>query len=365
MDLILNRKTLADVLAELAPLAGKNKRLPIFDNIKFVVKDNDVRVQSSDGDRAMRKYISAISADSDGEFLINCNKLSKLIAKLDCDNVAMAVADGIATVKYHSGKMKMPAPASEEYPDTFVPALGNKITIPSSVFINDMMSAIKFVGTDEYRPQMKFVHISVKDGKIHISATDTHALYHSAANTDVKAESAFFIDPMLVGPIFRAAKSWNEIDVYIDENQCAFQTPDTIIFSAAYNFRYPDVMRVIPKEAPIVVSADRKALVSLLERVGLSCEASSLVVMRIKDGVLTAEADNVNDLSQASESMPCIANEDITFGINKDKLCTILSVAQGNDVSLCLRDSSSAILIMDDTPVRHLVIMPMSIEHKQ
>ena len=38
MKLTINRKALAEALAELAPLTGKNKAFHIFDNFKFVTK---------------------------------------------------------------------------------------------------------------------------------------------------------------------------------------------------------------------------------------------------------------------------------------------------------------------------------------
>jgi DNA polymerase-3 subunit beta len=359
MELLINRRTLADALQDLRAFAGKNKQLPILDNVKFVVKDNNVRLQTSDGTRAIRKYITADSSSEDGAFLVNCAALIGIISKISRETIMFQVEDSHVTVKYGSGKMKFAALPANDYPEPFVPSVGDRVDIPQNIFVNDVSTAQSFVGNDDYRPMMKNVYINVVDGTIEVTGTDTHMCYHSTHELQGNVpDVSFFIDPTLTSLIAKAARKVESVSVYISKEQYSFQTPDTIIFSAGYNYKFPNVKRIIPTENNIEVVVNKNTLDAVIGRVALACSESSMIKFTVDNNNMSVEADNL--MASASESMTVGSTCSMVFGMHNSYFRTLLNATQSEDVTICLKDPSSAVLLKDENKERTLLIMPMS-----
>ena len=70
MELKIDRKELLSALTVGGSLAGRNKVLPILDNVKMRVKSNNLQVVSMDDQSAIQKRVVLLSCDVDGEFTV-------------------------------------------------------------------------------------------------------------------------------------------------------------------------------------------------------------------------------------------------------------------------------------------------------
>ena len=104
MQITISRNILAGALADLAPLANKKTTLVILNYVKFVTKGNKIRLQTSDGETSIRKYVEAESIDQDGDFLVDCADLNSFLGKVKGDTLQLTLAGNTLTVKHSKGK---------------------------------------------------------------------------------------------------------------------------------------------------------------------------------------------------------------------------------------------------------------------
>ena len=98
MQITISRNILAGALADLAPLANKKTTLVILNYVKFVTKGNKIRLQTSDGETSIRKYVEAESIDQDGDFLVDCADLNSFLGKVKGDTLQLTLAGNTLTV---------------------------------------------------------------------------------------------------------------------------------------------------------------------------------------------------------------------------------------------------------------------------
>ena len=155
MQITISRKVLADALNELAPLAGKNKALLVLNNVKFVIKGNKIRLQTSDVETTIRKYIEADSIDQDGSFLVDCASLTTFVNKVKGDNLTLTLDENTLTVKHAKGKATFQTLPPDDFPEVKQGEEAVTISLMASDLLKLISVARSFVSYDDFRPMMK------------------------------------------------------------------------------------------------------------------------------------------------------------------------------------------------------------------
>src|SRR6185295_11784622 len=149
------------------------------------------------------------------------------------------------------------------------------------------------------------------------------------------------------------------------KNLMIFRKSGLLLTSRLMEGNYPNYQQVIPKEKDPAtrVTADRAALEGALRRVGvLSRDKTNAVKVTFTPGKMTLFSNNP-DLGEATEELSVkYTGESLTTGFNARYLLDVLSVIDGEAVSLQMDASLSPCLVREEGNTGFTcVVMPMKV----
>lgn len=365
MQISISPKTLATALGDIAPFANKNKYLPIFSNVKVVTKGNKIRLQTSDGETSIRKYIEADSIDCDGEFLVDCASLNSYIQRVTVNGgvVTLLLDDNTLKVAHSKGKAEFQTLPTDDFVEPEQGEDAIEITLPSSALLNLVSAAKNFVSNDDYRPMLKSIRAIVKNNTFTVCGTDTNMLFtDSTSLTDAPQDAEWNIEQCVFGSLLKACKENEIVVVRISSHGVSYRIGATTIFTPQTQGKYPDFNRVIPKSHSTEFTFKKTEMIDALHRVMLFTEENNLAKINVSYNSLEVSSQNLTKLSKNSEHMDCVSKSDIEFGVNATKFMECIKTCASEDVKIEMEDASRPIVIKDaNNPYRTVLCMPMTV----
>lgn len=363
MNITISTKTLAGALAELAPIAARKTAVMVLNNIKFVIKAGRARLQASDGETTVRKYISLDSSDCDGEFLVNGTDINTYVSAIRSDICLLEVSDTILTVQGGKSKAKFPVFNSAEFFEPVMPEDVVKVNMPATILKAIINAGSKFVSTDIMRPHMRPIRAIVENSFLTFCATDTRKLITDTYSLgEGNPDTAWNIEQNAFGAISKACNGGADMDVNISESIVSYRCGDNMVFTVQTKGKYPEFQRVIPRTHTIDCEISRGDVSDALRRMSPFAEASRLVKLSLTGMEATLQTCNIAEGKEASDSMLCTCNGDITIGLHADHFSVCLGAVDSSDMLLELTDRSRPVVVKDKSnPNRVIVFMPMNI----
>lgn len=367
MQITISRKTLADALSELTPLAAKKQFLAVLSNLKCVVKGNRMRLQTSDNIMTLRKYVELSSTDGEGEFLIDCAAINNFVSKVKDDSLTLTLSNNILVVKHSKGSAKFPALATDVFPEVSTEDNITEFDLPTVVFSRLVNTAKGFVAVDEFRPIMKNVHVAIDNGLMTVSATDTKQLFTDKVGVDTgDLNVEWNVEQYAIPAIVKACKNTDKVTVRIAERSVQYRFAETIIFTQKTEGNYPNVARVIPQTHVVELTCDKTELSDALSRSMMFVEQSKVAMVKVSPLSLDISVDNIETLRSVNDTVVCSSNGEITFGINSQIFMNCINGCEAQDVIIELNDASRPIAIKDKfNPNRVVICMPMTIINRE
>lgn len=367
MQITISRNVLAEALAELSPLAGKNKVLLVFNNIKFVTKGNKIRLQTTDGETSIRKYVEADSIDQDGEFLVDCASLNAFVGKVKGNTLDLILDGSTLTVKHAKGKAEFQTLSAENFVEPKQDEETTEVTVPADTLAGFVSTAKNFVGVDDLRPQMKPIRAIVENGTFTTVATDTRKMFvDSVALDGENPDVQWYIEPCVFSSLVKACKGQDTVTVKVSERNVSYRIGATTIFTLQTKGNFPAYKRVIPANHAIDIVCDKSDISEAVQRATLFTEQSNLIKVAVRSLAMDIQADNLSKLQKAVETLTCTSNQEITFGANSQILLDCVNACGSDEVTMELNSPSHPIVFKDSVnPNRVVLCMPMNLVNPQ
>lgn len=364
MNIQINRKNLSDALIEVGAIAGKNKILPLYNNVKFVTKGDRIRLQTSDTENTIRKYLVATSIDEDTDFLVDCKSISDYLKAIKDEEVLIEVADNAFTIKHKKGKASFPTLDAGTFYEPRLSDECKSVQIPSSMLLEAIDNGLQFVATDEFRPVMQHIHAEIKAGKFSYCATDTRKLVlDEIPFGDEQTEFEWIISSNTAPFIANAARRNVQVTVSDYESMVSYHMGDTMIFAQKIHGNFPDGRRVIPKNNDITVEVDKKEFLEAIKRATLLVSAASpQIKLSVSLIDIAIVAEDLEKGKRATENVAATSNSSITIGFSAQFLKECVNAYSGDKLKITFKEPNRPLLLVDDThPFKSILLMPMSV----
>lgn len=367
MKITIDRAVFAKAIAELAPLTKKKTSIAIFDFIKFVTKGNKIRLQASDGQMTIRKYVDAQSIDMEDAFCVNGASLNAFISKVKGDTLEMDIEDDLMKIKHKGGVAELKTLPIDGFVEPEQPGKDvQEVVIPSDKFSKLLNVAKNFVAVDTTRPQMCAIRAKIKEKELTLCATDTRKMFVDKFvidNLEAENEMEFYIIPDAFTDILNACKGEESVCIKTSDTLVLYRIGPTTIFTLQPTAKYPNFDRVIPKQHVIEAEVSKEDMGDSLSRSALFTEQSGLVKISVKPLSLDVTAVNYNKVSKSIETLTCTADAELEFGVNVQVFQSLIDACDDKDVKIWLNSNSTPIVIKDNVNTeRVLLCMPMLIE---
>ena len=323
--------------------------IPILTGIKLVAKQHGITLTGSDSDISIESYIPAESDGivyvediEEGSIVLQARYFPDIIRKLPEKTVEIHVDDQLkVTIRSGNAEYNLNGLDAEEYPQLPQVNTDDSFDMPIDLLKGMIKQTVFAVSTMETRPILTGVNISLENGELHFTATDSHRL--ASRKLPISGTSLSFSNIVVPG------KSLNElhkilndneetVEVSVTNNQILFRTKHLNFLSRLLDGTYPETSRLIPDQSKTTIKAHTKNLIHTIDRASLLAreESGNIVRLATKGGELLEITSNSPEIGQVTEDLNvhAIDGEELKISFNSKYMLDALRAIDAEDVRI-------------------------------
>lgn len=296
---------------------------------------------------------TAFAADvvESGHIVLNSKLFGDIIRKMPGDIVTVSVSDNLMT-KISSGvsEFEIMATPSDDYPELPSIDTTSSITINQGI-LKKMISQTCFAVSDnEARPIHTGALFETESNNLTMVAVDGYrlALRKEALAKDSDAEYSFVVPGTALNEVEKIlADSEDTVSVNLGSKHIMFKIGDTTLISRRLEGEFLNYKKSIPMTGKYDIRADRKTIVSAVERVSLIISDKLKSPVRCKFGDNNLSLLAVTPLGRASDECEVSGSaDDLEIGFNNKYLLDALKAAPADEVIMRLSTGVTPCLIL-------------------
>lgn len=331
MKFTLRRRYLLEAIQKVVhAISPRAAIIPILTGLKIDVYKSHILLTGSNSDITIQAKIDAVQEEEEiitnveeGSIVLPVPHFPDIVRKLPGDYVDLEVTDNYQTViRSENAEFTLNGQSSSEYPHINTEQSDTALNIQSKELKTLIRQTVFAVSTMETRPILTGVHVSVKDGNLQFTATDTHRLaqkYIPVTNEDFDGLNIVIPGKSLDELNKVMSEDDTELSIHLMDNQILFYSDNLLFISRLLNGTYPDTERLIPKTKETVLRIKRQKFIQTIERAAIlaSAEQNHVVHFKIEEGANVEISSQSQEIGEVNEHLPVIENEgkpvDISF----------------------------------------------------
>jgi len=284
MKIIFNRTAISAAVAPLMCAVSGKSTLTTIEGILIEARMPDTCIMTTyDLEKGVRITVEA-KVIEEGSYIINAQKFVQTLRVMDGEEVTLTVDDKLSACIF-SGRSshKMNALAGSDFPS--IPDLtSDRSFIIGQAVVKKMLSQVSFaMGVNDQRVVLNGTFFKITDDALMMVACDSFKLakvrrktelVNKNTNGNAHLEFSFIVPVKTVNELNRLLDDDEDaqMQIYLTRKQIVFIIGELTFFSRLVDGEYIDYNRIIVQNHKITVTADKKELVSALERAALVTE---------------------------------------------------------------------------------------------
>jgi DNA polymerase-3 subunit beta len=358
----VSKKTLSEALSAVLAVGSRKAAMPILDNVRITTKAGTMKLQCTDINTTIVKYIDCTS-DSDVDFCVNVAALTSFVQKVSGDVVTLQAGAEELVVKHKTGQAKFAVVDTKEYPEfknDFAEA--EHYELPAANVRDAITACQQFVATDDLRPVMTGVNMLIAGDQITFCGTNSRIMCvkRYKLSTPCDHEVSLIIQPSVFGILRNACSQADTMSICATQKQICYRVGHTIIVSAIIDGKYPPFEKVIPTNTAYKSTVNKKDFMSALDRTTIMCNKDSkLIKLQFDTNQLTVVGTDIDYGKSSSESLDCVSTSALTIAFNSENLRLFCSAIQDDDLTFEMNGKDKAATASSVSRDTTVLIMPM------
>lgn len=376
MKFTINRQHLLSSIQEVSnAISPRAAVVPILTGMKLTMHNDILTLTGSNSDITIESTIPSreneetiIKNMENGSIVLPVPHFPDIIRKLPGDQVEIEVKENFKTIiKSEQSVFELHGQSSDEYPhilidkedpDFLISAMNLKKLIRQTVFA---------VSTMETRPILTGVHMTLVDGDVRFTATDTHRLAQSQMNIEIKNEALADLSIVIPGQsLLDLNKIINDDDetihISIMKNQVLFFTERKSFISRLLSGTYPDTDRLIPTNIKSILRASTDEFIRTTDRAALlaSAEQNNVIRFEASGDSFVEISSNSPEIGRVNEQMQIISHEgdEVSISFSSKYLLETLRTIDSEEVTISFTGPMNPFVIRtpENDSVLHLIL---------
>lgn len=372
MELQVKVKDFANLLAIGGCFAGKNKVIPLLNDVKVEARGGKCYTTSFDGESsAIKRLLGVKTNNEDGfSFCVDAINLGKTLNVLNKDEVVtLKKNETTITIIHEAGSMELPFDNVDDYPVINKDSNLKNFVVESNILLDWLKESSSFIIEDTLKPQMSGLYVSISNNRMCCCGTDASVLYANEATLGCQeniGDISFVIPKKVFVPLLNLLKETENNNVFIsaDDKNIWFANANSRISFRIVEGKYPNYNAVIPTNHTITVEIVKEQLVSALNRANIFTDLTKCVKMHIENDKLHIIATNIDLSKKSQETLPIShVGEDLEIGVNGERFINNINSIDSEVVQLFFTSSSRPILMKDElNKNKQIIAMPMMLK---
>jgi DNA polymerase-3 subunit beta len=381
MKLICNQRELSDSLSLVNRAISARPSHPILANVLLVADAdaNQITLTAFDLSLGIRTTIEA-EVKKSGTIAMPAKLLNDIVVRLDGQitlTIKTKKEEGlenlIVELKTANGKYQIRGMESGDFPE--LPELDKTsptIQVTAATLLEGLRGTLFTASSEETKQILTGVHLTVDEHKFEFATTDGHRLAvvetENVLNNNDKKEITIPAKGLRELERMLANTSGEQVvTLHFDEGQAIFEWEGQRLTSRTLDGQYPTYQQLIPRQFQREVIIEKRALVSVLERVAVFADSKNNVVKFSFDQgkqelILSVEAQ---DLGNAMEAIPVqITGDNIEVAFNVKYLMEGLKAIPAPELVMSINTSLTPVILTPLTGVKMTyLVMPIQLRN--
>lgn len=365
-------KAFQQQLVAVSKVINSKNALSILDNFLLTVEGDLLTITGSDQENTMSASLVISEVDGEGSVAVSARRMLDIFKEVTGQALTFYVNDENfeIDIKFLNGHFKFNGLDPRDYPCKAPHEEdARSFTMPAPVLISGIENTIFAVSAETIRPVMTGIYWDIHEHDITFVSSDTHKLVKFVNSNIEPGLIGSFIMPAKPANILRSllAKEDIPVEVTFDSKGATFKFADYSLTTKFIKGNYPNYDRVIPRDNPFTLEADRESFLTAMRRVALfASAASSLVRLNIQHQEVIFSSQDLDYATSAEERMTCDYNgTPMTMGFNAQYLIEVLGNLHSSTIYVKLSDPSRPGLFVpaEQEPGEEdlVLVMPMQV----
>ncbi len=349
--------------------------LPILNGIKLEVFDDHLIFTTSNTDIAIQMIVndSSLEVLSPGRVVIPGKYLIDITRKLEGRVEFSLVENRVLVIRSSNVEYKLHVMDVEDYPDVDFLQMGQPIVLDSKTLKGIIKETNYATSQYEKRPILTGVNFKHEEDKLFCVATDSYRLSQKILPLSTDFEPFNIVIPnKSLDELSRIIDAVNEdVEIFISPNKVLFKFDDIMFQTRLLDGVYPDTLRIIPTEFPIIIKFNKDELLKSVERVSLlspkdrenNYNIIKLMVKKDYSVEISSTNTEVGDAQEIIIPTDDVVGPAIKIAFSSKYLTEALKAFTSNEVSLNFAGEIKPFVIKGDLdPDMLSLILPVRIE---
>jgi DNA polymerase-3 subunit beta len=369
MKLTVTRKELYEGLQIVGRVVSAHTSLPVLKNVLIQPGESGLTLSATDLELSVEVRVPA-NVQEAGAITVPSRTFGEIVAALPEADVTLASGDEERMlISCRRSEYRIHALGAEDFPS--LPEVGGQVTLrlPQPMMKSMIRQTALAASTDDTRPILTGISLSVEDGNLRLVATDTHRLAVSTRSlngAETTGETKVIVPARALNELMRVLEDGEEsmLEVRVDQNQILFHTDRVTLVSRLIEGQFPPYQRVIPSQYTRRLTIPRDEFASSLRRariVARDAAAKGRVTLHTsgENLIISAEADE----GRAHEEVEVVREgDDIEIAFSAEYVLETLGVIDSEGVFLELTEPlNPAVLRPVEADDYLMIVMPMQV----
>ncbi len=182
MKFSINRSSFLKTFADVSRAISSKTTIPVLTGLKLVATTAGLTLTGSDADISIEATIPEDSEDNTltiqepGAIILPARFFGEIVKRLPEDNMTVTIEDLQATITSGASEFTINGLDAATYPQLPEISSDRSLTLKADTFRQIIGQTVIAVSTQESRPILTGVHISIQNGTLVAVATDSHRL---------------------------------------------------------------------------------------------------------------------------------------------------------------------------------------------
>jgi DNA polymerase-3 subunit beta len=372
----INQDVLLDTLNVILRGLPVKTPLPVLNGIKLEVFDDHLVFTASNTDIAIQTIVSdeSLEITSPGKVVVPGRYFIEIMRKIVSSRVEISLIENkVMVIKADRSEFKLRVMEAEDYPDVDFLDMGQPIVMDAMTLKAIIKETNYATSQYEKRPILTGVNLKHEEGKLYCVATDSYRLSQKVLPLSDEFEPFNIVIPnKSFDELNRTLDNIHEdVSMHISANKVLFKFKNILFQTRLLDGVYPDTLRIIPKEFPIIVKFNKDELLKAVERVSVLSPREkdnnyNIVKLNIRPDYIVEVSSTNNEVGDAVEEI--VPVEDvfgpmIKIAFNSKNLTDALKAFNSTEISINFAGEIKPFVLKGnlDPDMLHL-ILPLRIE---
>jgi DNA polymerase-3 subunit beta len=269
-------------------------QLPILSNLLLKTENGKLTIATTDLELGLLFHTNA-KIEKEGEITVPGKLLTEFVSLLPAGKIEFLLEGNmlqVKTNKTHASLATMPAGEFPSFPQ--INEIKNTFLFKKTQ--EAILRTVFAASTDEGRPVLTGLRITIADGRVTFAATDGYRLSMEQVEIPDKKENLTMILPaQSLSETIRIAQEMKSEDIGFslieNKNQAVFVLPNVSVYTRLIEGEFPNVEKIIPSQAKTKVQTDRDQFIQAVKTTSLFARtAANIIKIKIEKDKLRLKA---------------------------------------------------------------------------